>query len=323
MRPALAPPARAPDVSVVIPTTARRETRLAFALEALACQTLTPERFEVIVVRARHAGPKATAPPRLAVSFLAAPPGSGAAASRNIGWRAASAPLVAFTDDDCRPAPGWLERLVVAARRGEGSVLQGRTEPDPGELERLHGLATTQRIDGPTAWYQTCNIAYPRALLERLGGFDERFNGGEDADLGLRAIEAGARREFVDDACVWHAVHSRHIWDAVRDHARWNTIPLVVAEHPSQRQALELRLFWRARHARVVLAALGLLRLRRHPALGLAASMPYLLHHLKAYRLSPRTLARAALDLPPRAIVDVTGVAATAGSAIRYRTPVL
>jgi GT2 family glycosyltransferase len=184
-------------------------------------------------------------------------------------------------------------------------------------------LATTQMIDAPTAWYQTCNIAYPRVLLERLGGFDERFNGGEDADLGLRAVEAGVRREFVEDACVWHAVHSRHIWDAVRDHARWHTIPLVVAEHPSQRQALELRLFWRARHARVVVAALGLPWLRRNPAIALAAATPYLLDHLKAYRLSPRTLVRAALDLPPRAIVDLTGVAATAGSAIRHRTPVL
>ena len=38
-----------PDVSVVIPTH-DRETRLAFALEALAEQTLARERFEVIVV---------------------------------------------------------------------------------------------------------------------------------------------------------------------------------------------------------------------------------------------------------------------------------
>ena len=39
------------DVTVVIPTY-DRETRLAFALEALAEQTLDRERFEVIVVRA-------------------------------------------------------------------------------------------------------------------------------------------------------------------------------------------------------------------------------------------------------------------------------
>src|SRR5688500_15232844 len=44
----------APEISVVIPTRFR-ETRLAFALDALAAQTLAPGRFEVIVVRAADA----------------------------------------------------------------------------------------------------------------------------------------------------------------------------------------------------------------------------------------------------------------------------
>jgi GT2 family glycosyltransferase len=317
------PAGRTPDVTVVIPT-ARRETRLAFALEALASQTLARERFEVVVVRAEDTGPTATAPDGLAVRFLPAPADSSAAASRNIGWRAATAPLVAFTDDDCRPAPDWLERLLEAARNGDVAlILQGRTEPDPDELERLHGLAVTQDIVGPSAWYQTCNMAYPRALLDRVGGFDERFDGGEDADLGLRAVEAGAERVYVDDARVWHAVHSQHVWEAVRDHGRWHSIPLVVAEHPAQRQALEFGLFWRAGHSRVLLAAAGFLIRRRHPVLALAAAVPYVRWHLQGARRTPRGVARAALDLPPRAVVDLTGVAATARAAVRHRTPVL
>jgi len=113
------------DVSVVIPTR-NRETRLRFALEALAAQTLPRERFEVVVVRASDAEePLVSAPPGLPVRFLACPPGP--AAQRNLGWRAARAPLIAFTDDDCRPAPDWLERLVAAAD-SSGGILQGRTE---------------------------------------------------------------------------------------------------------------------------------------------------------------------------------------------------
>ena len=56
------PPASEPEIAVVIPTR-RRETRLAFALEALAEQRLDPSRFEVVVVRDGDAAePFAAAP---------------------------------------------------------------------------------------------------------------------------------------------------------------------------------------------------------------------------------------------------------------------
>ena len=75
-----------------------------------------------------------------------------------------TAPLVAFTDDDCRPEPEWLERLVTTWDGGE-EVLQGRTIPDPDESHLLHGLARTVSIDEPSEWFETCNIAYPEAFL--------------------------------------------------------------------------------------------------------------------------------------------------------------
>jgi len=312
-----------PEVSVVV-ASVRRETRLAFLLEALAQQTLARERFEVIVVRGRRpAEPAADLAGSGATVIERAP--AGPSVLRNAGVAAARAPLVAFTDDDCRPATDWLERLVEAARREDGDfILQGRTEPDPDELGRLHGLARSQFIVGPSPWFEACNIAYPRVLFERLGGFDERFDGGgEDADLGLRATGAGARRVYVDAARVWHAVHSRHVWAAVRDQSRWHTIPLVIATHPEQRRALELGLFWRAGHPRVLLSAAGLLAARHGRPLAAAAALPYLRRHVAAYDATPSGVARAALDLPARALVDLAGVAATVRAAVRHRTAVV
>src|SRR5687767_8588263 len=32
----------------------------------------------------------------------------GPAVARNVGWRRAEGQLIAFTDDDCVPQPGWL-----------------------------------------------------------------------------------------------------------------------------------------------------------------------------------------------------------------------
>jgi GT2 family glycosyltransferase len=310
----------APDVSVVVATVGR-ETRLAFLLEALRGQTLAEDRYEVIVVRGREPGDTAGRAEELGATVIESPP-AGPGALRNIGVARARGALVAFTDDDCRPAPDWLAQLVGAAERERGDfILQGRTEPDPDERRRLHGLARTQDIVGPSDWYQACNIAYPRSLLERVGGFDVRFDGGgEDADLGLRAVAAGARPVYVDGARVWHAVHSRHLWDALRDEGRWHTIPLVVARHAEQRRALELGLFWRAGHPRVLLALAGMAVAPRRPLLGIAAAAPYVRHHLRSYGTGRRALARAAVDLPARALVDLVGVASTLRAARRHRS---
>src|SRR5207247_7169432 len=104
---------------------------------------------------------------------------------------------------------------------------------------------------------------YPRELLKRLGGFDESYlgAGGEDTDLGLRAAEAGAQKEYVDDALVWHAVHTRNFRQAIRDGFRIPDSPQVLARHPRQRRVLTLGLFYRS-HAQLALALLGLLTRR-------------------------------------------------------------
>ena len=177
----------------------------------------------------------------------------------------ARAPLVAFTDDDCRPAPDWLERLVEAAARERGDcILQGRTEPDPDELRRLHGFARSQSIVGPSDVVPGVQHRVParaararrrirRALRRRWGGRRPRT---------ARASRPERARCTSTPRCVWHAVHSRHLWDAIRDQGRWHTIPLVIARHAEQRRALEFGVFWRAGHPRVLLAAAGLLASR-------------------------------------------------------------
>lgn len=316
---------------MVIPT-ARRETRLAFALDALARQTFPRDRFEVVVVRGDDPGPTVDAPDGLPVRFMSIAADAGPAAKRNLGWRATTAALVAFTDDDCRPAADWLERLVDQAKAKSGDfILQGRTDPDPDEVQRLHGLAVTQAIPALSGWYETCNIAYPRTLLERLGGFDEEFAGpdggaypigGEDTDLGLRAVAAGAQEHFLEGALVHHAVHSRHLGKALRDTRRWRSVPRVLARHPIQRRALEAGLFGRRAHWAVLLAALAV-PLRRHPLLASAALAPYLRHHMRGYQPTARGSARAIVDLPPQALVDGAEVLMTAAAAVRHRVAVL
>jgi histidinol-phosphate phosphatase family protein len=121
---------------------------------------------------------------------------AGPAAARNAGWRRASAEWVAFLDDDVVPSPSWLADLAadleglgadVAASQGRIVVPmpEGRR---PTDWERnLRGLETAR--------WATADMAYRRAVLVEVGGFDERFPRAyrEDADLGLRVVGAGHR----------------------------------------------------------------------------------------------------------------------------------
>jgi GT2 family glycosyltransferase len=312
----------AAEISVVIPTRGR-ESRLAFALDSLAGQ-LDPGRFEVIVVRDSDAAePLAGPPDGVRVRYLTRPGSSGPTAKRNLGWRASEAPLVAFTDDDCRAAPGWLEALVAAAD-GDSAFLQGRTTPDPQERHLLHGLARSIEVDHPSGWFETCNMTYPRAMLERLGGFDETFGfGGEDTDLAWRAIEAGAAPRFVDEALVWHAVMSRSIPRALAEARRWNDTPAVIARHPGLRASLYRGHFWSPAHMGVAIAVAGLIAGRRSPALAALAALPYASTRLNWRQPRPRGLARGIATLPVFAAIDLTEVVARLPSAIRHRVAVI
>jgi HAD superfamily hydrolase (TIGR01662 family) len=119
---------------------------------------------------------------------------AGPAAARNTGWRASDAQWVAFLDDDVIPDTDWLSRLFedlyVAGPRVAGSqgILRVPLPEDrrPTEWERnVKGLERARWI--------TADMAYRRAVLEELGGFDERFPRAYrgDADLSLRVTLGG------------------------------------------------------------------------------------------------------------------------------------
>ncbi len=89
--------------------------------------------------------------------------GRGPAAARNVGWRASTAPWIAFVDDDVEPPLGWVRALVddvVAAARGVGAV-QGRVEvPLPADRRPTDWERNVAGLDGAT--WVTADMAVRR-----------------------------------------------------------------------------------------------------------------------------------------------------------------
>lgn len=201
-----------PGVSVVVPTR-NRARLLPRLLQALGNQDCAP--LEVIVVD--DASSDET--PRILDAWQGegrmvlhqARPG-GSYAARNAGWRAARGEVVAFTDDDCVPDRGWISGLVQALGGGAAGA-QGMTLAEGGEISPFtHQI--DQRRPGPP--YRTCNIAYRRDVLERLGGFDETFRWYGDNILGLRVRQTG-EIAWAPEAVVRHPPRPRE-W---RDREDW------------------------------------------------------------------------------------------------------
>ena len=309
-----------------------RALRLRWLLNALEEQTLERSQFEIVVChdsRGTETDSLLRSHPLAAGGTLrsrALPPGRNPPGrQRNAGWRAARAPLIAFTDDDCRPPADWLERALAAALANPGAIVQGATRPDPDELSLLHAAAhsRTQLIDPPAPWAQTCNIVYPRDVLERTGGFDEELEGGEDADLAWRARAGGVELVSAPEVLTYHAVEAQSLPAALRSSWRWRHLPAVVGRHPELREDGVLGgLFWKRRHAwfSVALAGGVAAALARRPAVAAAAFLPWALSAAPAYGRGWRGRARATLELPAEAAIDAVELAALTAGSVRHRT---
>jgi HAD superfamily hydrolase (TIGR01662 family) len=181
------------SVDVVIPSAGRES--LGALLAALGAGEGRAARILVVDDRARPAGPLLARPLPRGVEVVRGP-ARGPAAARNAGWRAGTAAWVAFLDDDVVPEPDWWARLhadLAAAGDDVGGV-QGRiVVPLPADRRPTDWERSTAGLE--TARWATADLAYRRAALEAVGGFDERFPRAyrEDADLGLRVTAAGWR----------------------------------------------------------------------------------------------------------------------------------
>lgn len=210
-----------PSISVVIPTR-DRPRQLAACLAALAALEAPAGGIEVIVV---NDGGALSLPAGgdLPLTVLDTG-GRGPAAARNAGALRAQAPLVAFTDDDCAPEPGWAIVLLRRHRAQPDALIGGptvnalRDNPYSRSAQAIAESALAHHNADPERprLLPSSNAAAPAALFAEIGGFDETIAkaGGEDFELCNRWAERGWSLAWAPDAAVIHShpLDLRRFW---------------------------------------------------------------------------------------------------------------
>ncbi len=139
---------------------------------------------------------------------------AGPAAARNAGVAAAQTDLIAFTDDDCAPAPDWMRRLGAAHAASPDALIGGRMTN--ALTDNVYSAASQGLCDYLYAYYQagrgrapfftTNNMAFSRAAFLAVGGLDPKFRfASEDRDFGMRWRSSGRPLVYAPDAVVAHA----------------------------------------------------------------------------------------------------------------------
>ena len=282
----------APRITVLVPVKDRRE-RMLRCLDALLAQD-HPD-FEVVVLdnessdgtaeACRQRAAASDVPVRVEVI------GGSVGRVRNEGARRARGAIVAYTDSDCLPQPGWLSAGERPFADPGVGVVTGRTEP---EDEPDGDWPATLEVDGPTRRFESCNVLFRRDAFVATPGFDEQVGHFyEDTAAGMAMLRAGWRVAYAPDAVVLHDVtYPGFRWQLERAQRHANLAAILRTYPELRRELLWGRVFLRPRHA-LIAAALAGLALAPLDRRSLLLAAPYAWHRRTAEAHPKHLLANA------------------------------
>jgi glycosyltransferase involved in cell wall biosynthesis len=208
-----------PFVSVIIPVYNDNE-RLKICLDSLEKQTYPKHLYEVIVV---DNGSETSIELLVqqfnqAVATYEGRPGSYVA--RNKGISLAKGEVIAFTDSDCIPNPDWIEKGVTALQSKPNlGLVAGKIDlffkvPDrPNAIELYDSIVMGFPQDEfimEGHFGATANVFTFKAVINRVGGFDETLKANGDRQWGQKVFANGYKQLYAEDVCIHHP--TRHEW---------------------------------------------------------------------------------------------------------------
>src|SRR5271165_3476417 len=143
-------------------------------------------------------------------------PGRGVSYARNAGWQSAKSDIVAYIDDDCYPAEDYLDAVFDCfSKDPRVGFVGGRILlHDPSDRRITIQESLERRSFPPNSFIrpgviQGANLAFRRAALTEVGGFDPWFGAGaiftgEEAELLARISTAGWTGAYDPTPLVYH-----------------------------------------------------------------------------------------------------------------------
>ena len=136
----------------------------------------------------------------------------GLSSARNTGLAAATGEIVAYIDDDAWPDPHWLMYLAATFLSTDHAGVGGPNIPPGGDGPIAECVANAPGgpvhvllSDREAEHIPGCNMAFRRAALDAIGGFDPQFRtAGDDVDICWRLQQQGWTIGFSPGAMVWH-----------------------------------------------------------------------------------------------------------------------
>jgi GT2 family glycosyltransferase len=197
-----------PRVSVVI-CTYNGQRYLAETLSAL--EQIDYPDYEVIVVDDGSTDATAAIARQYDVRLIRTE-NCGLSAARNTGARAATGEIVAYIDDDAYPDREWIKRLAMVFLTSDYAGVGGPNLPPAGDslvaecvAHAPGGPIHVLLSDREAEHIPGCNMAFRRAHLLAIGGFDPQFRvAGDDVDVCWRVQEQGWKLGFSPTATVFH-----------------------------------------------------------------------------------------------------------------------
>jgi GT2 family glycosyltransferase len=219
-------PRELPSFDLVVATVDRTD-ELARLLDSLEAQGYPRVRVIVVDQNADERLREVVGRSNVSVEHVRAE--AGLSRARNAGLELVDADVVAFPDDDCVYPPGLLSRVgeLLTANAGLDGVT-GRAEDASGASSDSWNKDAAILTDD-NLWNRgiSFTIFLRRALVERVGDFDERLGlgspepwaSGEEIDYLIRAVRAGARIAYDPSLVVRHVVREDDARIGARDGA--------------------------------------------------------------------------------------------------------